>query len=299
MAVTGFRGPVIVWGQHQPSGTYNQDLGPSVFYQGTTVNDLRYGYVQDIPSTGGVKAFGFYCGGGIVAIDQVPSTSQTFSLSAAAATVSGTAVTLVTGTSGGISPVPTGGVTIPQTGLKVASGVVIDGLPTVIAFGQTGAVSIADPTTALARAVQVTSVTGSPGGDFRVVGNDLYGAPETETITSPAGAFTTVGTKAFKFVTSVTPSFTDAGNNYSVGVSDKVGYPLRVDRFAYSAVYWSDTTVTATAGFVAASTSAQFDSRGTYTLQQASNGVRRMQVFIEIPPSNCTTVAGMFGPTPT
>lgn len=299
MSVTGNQGPLVIWGQPTPTGNANPDLGPSVFYQGTTLFDLRYNYVQDTPSTGGVRAFGYYCGGGLVAIDQVPSTSQTFSLSAAAATVSGTPVTLVTGTSGGISSVTTGGITIPQTRNTVSTGLVIDSLPTTIAFGQTGAVTIADPTTALARAVQVTSVTGSPGGDFRVVGADLYGYPMTESITSPAGAFTTAGNKAFKFVTSVTPSFTDAGNNYSIGVSDKIGFPLRVDRFAYAAVYYSDTAVTATAGFVAATTSASGDVRGTYTLQQASNGIRRVQVFIEIPPQNCTTVLGLFGPAPT
>lgn len=304
MAISASQGPLVVWGQNQPAANYNQDIGPSVWYAGNALYDSRFAYRQDSPGPTGVRCYGFYMGGGIVALDQIPSKAQTFNIVAPANVTSGTALTLVTVASGGIAPVATA-LTIPQTGNIVpAAAVSIDGTPGLIAYGQTGGVTLVDPTTTIARAVQVTAASGAAGGDFKVSGFDLYGAPMTEVITAGVGVNSVSGKKAFKFINSVVPSFTNA-INYSVGTTDVIGTPLRVDKYAYVSVAYSDTPQTTSAGFVAAlstspSSSTTADVRGTYQLQVASDGIKRLQMFIELAPaavSNPNDVTPIFGVT--
>lgn len=303
MPITNFAGPVVVSGQRATSGTYNSDLAPSSFWGGIAMYDWRFAYAQDGPSTGGPRAYGFYRGGGMICIDQVPSIAKTNNIALAANPVSGTAMTLAATTGSGIT-VTTAPFTIPQTGNVVPTGaLVIDSLPGVVAYGQTSAVNVMDPTLALSRAVQITNASGASGGAVTVAGFDLWGAPQTETITLSSGAATATGNKAWKFIQSVTPAYSNA-NTISVGVADKIGFPLRVDRFAYSTIFVQDTAITANTGFSAAdqtspATSVTSDARGTYALQSASNGTTlRVQMFVEMVPANCATITGVFGVTP-
>ncbi len=193
--------------------------------------------------------------------------------------------------------------TIPQTGNTVPTGALaIDQLPTTVSYGQTGSVAVMDPTTAIARCLSVTAASGSAGGTVAVSGFDLWGNVQTENITVTAGANTVNGNKAFKFVKSVTPQFTDT-ITISIGVADKVGYPLRIDRFSYGALAFNDTWITANTGFSAAdqtspATSTTSDTRGVYTLQSASDNVKRLQLYLDIAPANCATLTGVFGVTP-
>lgn len=166
--------------------------------------------------------------------------------------------------------------------------------------------AIFDPSKAIARALRITS-----GGDdhlitFNVVGYDLYGAPMHENITGTNGSIAT-GLKAWKYVTSITPSAAAAGT-VKVGTSDIYGFPLRVDRFEYCQVYWATAFITASTGFVGAiatspSTAVLGDVRGTYAVQgTASDGTRRLGMYVNLTANNAlmaTTAnsASLFGTT--
>ena len=150
-----------------------------------------------------------------------------------------------------------------------------------------------DPLSAIARNVCVQAInTAGAGGAFVVNGWDLYGQVMTETInvsSATAGGF--YGKKAFKYIKSVVPGFTDTATSYSVGVGDVFGFPVFARRF--ESTYWSFGGVNQTgsaAYFVvpdttSPATSSTGDVRGTLrvgTLQASgfgsnlSNGVNRL-----------------------
>src|SRR6202012_4107737 len=112
-----------------------------------------------------------------------------------------------------------------------AGALVLDGNPSLVNYGSP------DPNSKYSnnryaissmgsRAGSVDGGAGGAGGAFPVRGYDVYAYPMAETITATAGATTVAGKKAFKFVTSVIPAFTDA-HNYSFGTTDVFGLPLR------------------------------------------------------------------------
>lgn len=131
-----------------------------------------------------------------------------------------------------------------------------------------------DPRQTLTRAVSITGSTSATGGAFKVVGADIYGQTQTETITHAGGATTKFGKKAFKVITSVTPQFADA-HNYSVGTSDVFGFCYRVNVWDDTDPSYGGTFVSTSTGIVAADTSSPAtsttgDVRGT--LQVSTNG---------------------------
>lgn len=168
--------------------------------------------------------------------------------------------------------------------------------------GPLGSIYMWNPQAMVARAVSITSTNaGATGGNFLVSGFDIYGAPMTERITKAAGATTTNGTKAFKYISSVVPQFTDA-QTYSIGTSDIFGLPLRSDFFGDLVINYPDTVITASTGYVAAvtttpATNTTGDVRGTYALQTASNGSRRLYIRQAVPLANVGSVTGLFGVT--
>ena len=168
-------------------------------------------------------------------------------------------------------------------------------------FGQVGTINLWNPQACVSRAVSITGSASSTGGNFLVSGYDIYGVPLTELIAGPAGATTTNGKKAFKYIASVVPQFTDA-HNYSVGTTDIYGLPLRADFFSDIAINYNATIVTASTGFTAAvttspATSSTGDVRGTYALQSAADGSKRLSIRQFILPANAGSVAGLFGVT--
>lgn len=173
------------------------------------------------------------------------------------------------------------------------------------AFGQLSSVQMWNPNLLTARAVSVTGSAGSTGGNVLVSGYDIYGYPMSEIIAAPASATTVNGKKAFKYIASVVPQFTDA-TNYSVGTTNIIGFPLRTDTFAdvvinYSASL-SPVQITAVTGYTAAVTSPATtttgDVRGTYTLQTAAaTGANRIFVRQSIHLYNLPLITGLFGVT--
>ncbi|MGO8916207.1 MAG: hypothetical protein ACLQJR_09895 [Stellaceae bacterium] len=322
MALEATSGPELVWGQLPPTVAgnpppdYNPDRAPSGGDLGWGVIDPRYGYkiggwMNPSGQIGGAQAnplaILFLSASEMVGVDAAPSAVSTSNIAAAQNATSGTPMTLVSSSGAGIT-VMASALTIPQTGLVVPSGnLAIDGLPGLVPFGQSGAVALVDPTKNIARAVSVTGTTGAAGGQFNVVGFDLYGQPQTENITASAGATTTNGRKGWKFITSVTPQFTDA-HNYSIGDADIYEFPIAVSEFPMATVGWANAIIAASTGFTAAdptspATSITGSVRGTYATQSASNGTTKLQMFVSpqvasLAAITSTSFAGLFGVTP-
>jgi len=134
-----------------------------------------------------------------------------------------------------------------------------------------------------------------------VTGLDAYLQPQTMTFSGPSGTATpTIGTKAFKYISAIST----VGNTLSgitIGTSDTLGLPRRVDAFGYITINWADVLKTAATGFTAAVTTTPSattgDVRGTYALQtSAADGTRRLVVTTFC--KNPDTIDGLYGKTP-
>lgn len=303
MSITAFAGPLLIFGQGASSGTYNPELAPSAVYGASGLYDPRFRYGKGGDLSGSTVAYGFAPSFSAVVIDQAPSTAATANIAALANVVNNTPMTLVSSSGAGIT-VTTSATLIPQNGNSVPSGsLAIDLVPAIIQYGQTLAYAVADPRTLLARAVSITGVSGGAGGAFLVSGYDLWGNAQTETITAGAGAGTTNGKKAFKFIASVTPKFTDA-HNYSVGTADVFGLPLFANAYGYVHATWNNVMLSSPT-FVAGDTTSPAtastgDVRGTIVPASSSDGTKKLQVMMGLAAQNVVTSGntGMFGVTP-
>lgn len=300
MTTSSIPGPLIVYGQNPAqAGTnyqpdYNQDLGPSGFGVGTFLIDPRYGSRSGL-AYNRVQATGFFEQQAFLVIDTVPAALGGADIAALANAVSGTAMTLASATAGSVT-VSSAALRFLASGTTLAAGTLFVGnVPAVIAFGQSGAVSLYDPRTMMARAVSVTGVSGGAGGAFTVRGYDVYGFAMTETITATSGATTVNGKKAFKAIASVTPGFSDA-HNYSIGTTDIIGFPIATFALGNLSIVFNNAIVTATTGFVVADTTTVSattgDVRGTYALQTPSNGTLRLQMQVLVSPWNAAAANG-------
>jgi hypothetical protein len=130
---------------------------------------------------------------------------------------------------------------------------------------------------AVTRGLRIVGVSGGTGGTFTVAGWDIYGMPMHETITVGAGAVTGWGVKAWKYISSITPNFTDA-HAYTVGTSDVFGFAYRCPLWENVEVSWNATYMSATQGFTAplslitTSTATTADVRGTIQTSAAGGG---------------------------
>ncbi len=191
------------------------------------------------------------------------------------------------------------------TGDNITS--IFTGFPNANPYGSAATVRLYSPYMMCSRAVSITSTTSQVSGIvFTVNGLDIYGYPLTETITtSGTGAATTSGKKAFKYISSITPSATDGTGAYSAGTLDIVGLPLRSDKFQpgiadYDVSFMANNAaITATTGYLAAveltATATTGDVRGTYALQTASNATLMFAVTQSPSGPNMQTSAGLFG----
>lgn len=309
MGVSAEQGPKVFYGQRPPLGnaSNNPDAGAGMVYGGWGLIDPRVGY--NVTALGSI---GWYGTNPTVVVDQVPSQLSTVAIAAAQVPVAGTALTLVSTTGAGITVMASSFLSYGSGNTIAAGSLAIDGLPGYINGGvvlpATGNARLRwyDPTKAIARNVQIASVGDDHLATFTVSGADLYGYPQTEAITG-ANAGTAVGAKSFKFIYSITPSGTLSGANVSVGQGDVYGFPLFVGNFFYSTIFWNSALITATTGFTAGdttspATSTTGDVRGTYAVQSASDGTKRLQMAVDlsiarIGAASNMTVA-MFGVTP-
>lgn len=148
-----------------------------------------------------------------------------------------------------------------------------------------------------ARCVRVTGVGGTSAVNFTIVGYDDYQQPMTETFLGPAGATTTTSDKAWRYITSITVASTTTAA-ITIGTSDTIGLPYRVDAFEYLSLAYNGGLITASTGFTIAdatspATATTNDVRGTYALQSASDGIKRFTASIYL--KNIDTVNGVWG----
>ncbi len=145
------------------------------------------------------------------------------------------------------------------------------------------------------RAVQIVSANaGDTTQTATVTGFDVYGQPMTETIAFN-GTTAVSGQKAFFRVTRVAISAVMAGNA-SVGSTDILGLPIAVASRNFALTAWDGAFVT-TGTFAAAdattATATTDDVRGTYLPPSATNGTRRLTVYLFC--ANPNTQAGIYG----
>jgi hypothetical protein len=151
-----------------------------------------------------------------------------------------------------------------------------------------GVVALLNPPECITRNVTVTGSLSATGGNVIISGYDIYGVLMTETIAAPASATTVAGKKAFKYITSATPQFTDA-HNYSVGIGNIAGFHLRIDKWEYSNIFFNGSFATTSNGWTAAVAAASGDVRGTIDVSNASgfnsafNGSRRLALMMSVP----------------
>lgn len=311
MARTQYEGPVVVGGRNVSTPgnnytpSYNPDFGPSLFVAGFGLADPRWQYSENNNS---ICMIGFQGMNSIPCLDQVPSTASATVLAAAQAGTTGVALTLNTTSGGGALAQITSATTMYPSLNVISSGIALDGLPGLLAYGQNNAINIYDPAKALSRAVVATWAGNDTSANLLVKGYDLYGYPQTEKLAGASGT-TVSGKKAWKFITGATPGGTVSGSNISLGTLDIFGFPLRADKFAYVDMYWNSALGTAT-GFTYASnvtaTSTTGDVRGT-TAPGTSNGTISIQLFVTPSPDNmgasniqtpATVAVAMFGQVP-
>lgn len=217
-----------------------------------------------------------------------------------------TQVTSITGTTAiTVFPVPTGTLNNAPIG---ASNLFAQGfLPPATQFGPGTSVPNAEanalagglfrlfnPVGALSRNLTVTTTTTSATGTITFRGFDIHAQAMSETITIATTVPGTVsGKKAFKYILSVTPNYTDSTGTYGVGVGDIFGLPIRMDRYEYLSYCWAGINQLNQTGFVAAdltspATATTGDVRGTLSVAtitggSASNGVRRLWISQTLP----------------
>lgn len=225
----------------------------------------------------------------------------------ASAIPTGTTITGFISGAGGV-----GSYTMSANAASTQTGDTVTGLytafPHATGFGPVGTVRLWNPNATCTRTLLITCNNASgTGGVFTVNGLDVFGFPMTEQITSAPGSSLTVsGLKAWKYIKSITPNFTDATYTYSVGTNDVVGFPIRSDNFQPGAsldlaMMMNNAIVTATTGYLVSvkttATATTGDVRGTYALQTASNGTLAFSVNQSPLAPNVNSAVGLYGVT--
>lgn len=277
------------------------DAAPSLAFLGSGgLLDHRLPFNQINSSTLG-SLIGFFADGPYTVVNQVPSALATNNIAAAQATVAATPMTLVSTSGAGITVLAATTYFLPSL-TALATGLVIDSTPTPVVFGRHQFTAMYDRTEMISRNIRITGNAGSSAMNFVVAGYDVYGYAMSETIAHAGGATTASGLKAFKVVSSVTPSVTDAGHTFAVGTGDVFGFPIRCPLFSDCMIFWNSALITATTGFVVPdatdpATATTGDVRGTYGVQSASDGTKRlvMRVFASLGLTNTNPTTGLFG----
>ena len=279
---------------------------PSLDFAGSGVQDHRMAVNSRGSSAVQPGIVGWYGAGEILTANYVPSTIATANIAALANVVNGTAMTLVAASGAGITVLTAAAPAFfMPSGTALSSGVVIDGLPSLHVFGAASPSAFKtgfyNRSTYVGRGVSITGSAGGSGGNFLIRGYDSYGYATSQLLTVGAGAVTANTTKTFKAITSVTPQFTNAFN-YSVGTADIFGFGMLVSFFGDVAINWNNAWITANTGFVAAvttspATTTTGDVRGTYAVQSASDGTKRLVLSMTPSISSIVTNAttGLFG----
>lgn len=322
MARSAMTAPCHIVGQRSPgqftslASSVAPDAAPSMEYGGGGLLDPRMPFNKYNSVAAGSQAMAAVVGwsnsGSPCILDQVIASAPaagTGGIAAPANVTNGTAMTLTSATTltnGAL--VTASALTTFPFGTVIPSGtVVIQSQMAYLKLGIRDLTAAYDPTNSCTRVIAVTGVAGGAGGLFVVKGFDIYGQAMTENITATAGATTVNGKKAWKWITSITPQFTDA-HNYSFDVLNLFGLNIAVDAAAYvdswiaGSGFQTNPTVTA-ADTTNPATTTTGDVRGTLTITPAGN---RITVFVVSSAARLMTtqanggiVTGIFGVTNT
>lgn len=305
MAGTAFKGPLVVYGTRPPlgsGGSENPALAPSVFWGGANMYDPRAGY--NVTKSGAIGM----SGGESALVNQVPSAISAVNI-AASQSPGAAAITLVSTTGAGITVLAAAQTVWASGNVIPAGALAIDGAPGLVSFGSNteasssySYISMYDPTKSIARNIRITSGGNDSGITFLVSGADLYGYPQTQTVTG-ANAGVASTTKTFKFIYSIVPSGAVA-STVTVGTGDVYGFPMLSSFWGDQSVIWNNANIAANTGYTAAdttspATSTTGDVRGTYAVQSASDGTKRLMLYVNPSINNLALgVPGLFGSTP-
>lgn len=296
MALSAVGAPLVL-----PQGSGDSDLGVSMASGGIGLMDSRQSYKYGGASN---VAYGWMGNDRVPVIDQVPSTASTTAIAASQSATSGSPMSLLTtsGTSG--ITVLTAPLTVYGSGNVIPAGtLVIDGNPGLVSYGTTGKIQLYNPTSSIARSLQIACNGNDSSGFYTITGWDVYGYPQTEKVTG-GNAVTVTSKKAMKFIKSIVPGGTIASTSVGVGQSDVYGFPLAVSRFGNVQIYWGATSTMVTAASTGTFTFADVtnpassttgDVRGTWLSNSTSNATIRLQVFIT---PQATSILGYTGSYP-
>lgn len=282
MARTAFNAPGHRVLQRWPLGALGSppNAAPNVDFFGSITQDERLPYNYANSSTAG-QVVGIISDGPM--IDQVPSTIATATIAALQVPVAGTPLTLVSSSGGGITVSSSATLMLPSLTSIPTGNLFIDGVPSFIRFGTSDITAVYDPTTAIARTIQVTSAGNDSGATLAILGWDIYGYVVHETLTL-ANIGVATSKKALKAIHSLTPAGTLSGANVSVGQSDVYGLPIQCRRASMLSGAWNNISLlgvgTFTTADTAVATATTGDVRGTYTVASASDGTKRLTLFV-------------------
>lgn len=298
MSIIRHQGPLVISGAgpNPPSLDYNDSAGPSIFVHGTGLVDSRFGPFNGGDITNPLPCW--YGMGEICVLDQAPSAISATNLAAAQVPVAGTAMTLANASTGITvlaAPYYLSTNTFP-TGARV-----IDGNPALLSIAALGGgVSPYDPRTMASRTIQFTSVGDDHLGTVAILSMDQFGFLVHETVTLTNASVAT-SVKCHKAVISLTPGGTLSGANLSAGAADSYEFGLAAFEFQFVKIYWNSALISASTGFTAAVTTSPATAttgnvRGTYAVQSASDGTKKLQVFVK-PVAWHMDTSGLFGVT--
>lgn len=150
----------------------------------------------------------------------------------------------------------------------------------------------------VARNVQIVSTSAVDSTlTATVTGGDVYGVTTVETITF-SGTTASQGKKAFKTVTNIAVSGSTAGT-VAAGPGDIFGVPYYFSQTSSLQAFWDATwnsgSGTTTVGSTSTATATTGDVRGTYKPASASDGTRKLGLWIYI--SDPDTNTGLYGVT--
>lgn len=259
---------------------------PSLDFLASGIQDHRLPYNSRGSSANQPGIVGWYGAATTVTVNSVPAAAATANIAALANAANGVAMTLRPATGAGITVLsPAAPATFFPTGLVLSAGVIIGALPSLISFGTQVSggfnTSFYSRDNNFARCISITGVAGGAGGAFLVSGYDQYGYKMSQLLPVGAGAVTANSTKAFKAITSVVPQFTDA-HNYSVGTADIFGFGMYTNFWESTLIRYNGGLIVASTGFTAGDTTTPAtttgDVRGTYAVQSATDGVKRLSM---------------------
>lgn len=298
MSITNVSGPLAVGLADPYNPNSNPEVGPSMGIMGFCLMDPRGPWTYKSGQDFGQPVAGWFSFEPL-SLNITPAAASAAAIAAAAHTVSGTPMTLVSSSGAGI--VVGASVTNYNTGAVVTGLLAVGQAAARVSFGSAGTIQPWDPTTLTARCVIITCNNASgTGGNFTIAGFDIYGVPMTETLTSaPGSSLTVTGKKAWKYIQSITPNFTDATYTYSVGTTDLYGLPIATnfagDVYANFNATGLTTLTTYVAGVTTAATATTGDVRGTIGLPSAADGTKRLMVYQTILLPNLALANGVAG----